>query len=139
MYGICRECAGPISSSVTACDVHEVENGLPCDSCGTPFPVWADMTCDTCGFAKRLPVEMFATGLVLATELTSNPEMDIDSPALDETIELLQNSVETAVSTEPLRVSLAIQVETIEFHLTLDDEMNIVEFDRKPRTDTVVS
>jgi len=65
--------------------------------------------------------------------------MDIDSPALDETIELLQNSVETAVSTEPLRVSLAIQVETIEFHLTLDDEMNIVEFDRKPRTDTVVS
>jgi hypothetical protein len=82
---------------------------------------------------------MFATGLVLATELTSNPEMDIDSPALDETIELLQNSVETAVSTEPLRVSLAIQVETIEFHLTLDDEMNIVEFDRKPRTDTVVS
>jgi len=79
------------------------------------------MTCDTCGFAKRLPVEMFATGLVLATELTNNPEMDIDSPALDETIELLQNSVETAVSTEPLRVSLAIQVETIEFHLTLDD------------------
>ena len=139
MYGICRECAGPISSSVTVCDVHEVENGLPCDSCGTPFPVWADMKCDTCGFAKRLPVEMFATGLVLATELTGNPELKIDSPALGETIELLQNSVETSISTKPLRVSLAIEVETTEFTLTLNDEMNIVEFDREPRTDTVVS
>jgi hypothetical protein len=97
------------------------------------------MKCDTCGFAKRLPVEMFATGLVLATELTGNPELDIDSPTVDEAIQLLQNNVETDVSTEPLRVSLRIEVETIAFTLTLDDGMNIVEFDREPRTDTVVS
>jgi hypothetical protein len=139
MYGICRECAGPISSSVTACDGHDVTDGQPCDTCGTPFPVWADMNCDTCGFAKRLPVEMFATGLVLATELTGNPEMDIDSPAVGEAIELLQNSVETDVSTNPLRVSLSIDIQTTVFTLTLDDEMNIVEFDREPRTDAVVS
>jgi hypothetical protein len=97
------------------------------------------MKCETCGFAKRLPVEMYATGLVLATELTGNPEMDIDSPAVDEAIELLQNSVETSITTEPLRVSLCIEVETAVFTLTLNDEMNIVEFDRKPRTDTGVS
>ena len=139
MYGICRECAGQISSSVTVCDVHETEEGQPCDTCGTPFSVWADMKCETCGFAKRLPVEMYATGLVLATELTGNPEMDIDSPAIDEAIELLQNSVETSITTEPLRVSLCIEVETAVFTFTLNDEMNIVEFDRKPRTDTGVS
>ena len=139
MYGICRECAGQISSSVTACDSHDVTDGQPCDTCGTPFPVWADMRCDTCGFAKRLPVEMFATGLVLATELTGNPELDTDSPAIDGAIELLQNSVETGVSTNPLRVSISIDVETTVFTLTLDDEMNIVEFDREPRIDTVVS
>jgi len=138
MYGICRECAGQISSSVMVCDAHESE-GQPCDTCGTPFPVWADMKCDTCGFAKRLPVEMFATGLVLATELTGNPELDVDSPAVDEAIELLQNNVETDVSTEPLHVSLRIELETTAFALTLDDEMNIVEFDREPRTDTLVS
>ncbi|WP_222918598.1 ArsR family transcriptional regulator [Natrinema sp. SYSU A 869] len=139
MYGICRECAGPISSSVTVCDVHERDGKHACDTCGTPFPVWADMRCNTCGFAKRLPVEMFATGLVLATELTGNPELDIDSPAVDDAIELLQNNVETNVSMEPLRVSLCIEVETTVFTLTLDDEMNIVEFNREPRTDTVVS
>ncbi|WP_436924518.1 DUF7351 domain-containing protein [Halosimplex amylolyticum] len=139
MYGICRECAGQISSSVTVCDAHEVEDGQPCDTCRTPFPVWAEMRCRTCGFAKRLPVEMFATGLVLATELTGDPELDLDSPAVDEAIELLQNNVETDVSTEPLRVSLRIEVETTAFTLTLDDEMNIVEFDREPWTDAVVS
>ncbi|MFC7216365.1 ArsR family transcriptional regulator [Saliphagus sp. GCM10025334] len=139
MYGICRECAGQVSSSVTACDVHEVKDGQSCPTCGTPFAVWADMKCDTCGFAKRLPVEMFATGLVLATELTGNPELDIDSPTVDEAIQLLQNNVETDVLTKPLRVSLRIEVETTAFTLTLDDEMNIVEFDREPQTDTVVS
>lgn len=139
MYGICRECAGQISSSVTVCDVHSAKNDQPCDTCGTLFPVWAEMKCDTCGFAKQLPVEMFATGLVLATELTGSPELDIDSPAVDETIELLQKSVETDVSTEPLRVSIAIDMDTTAFTLTLDDEMNIVEFDREPPTATVVS
>ena len=139
MYGICRECGGPISSSVTVCDGHDVKDGQPCDTCGTPFPVWADMKCDTCGFAKRLPVEMYAIGLVLATELTSNPELDIDSPTVDEAIELLQTNVETDVSTEPLRISLRIKVETTAFTLTLDNEMNIVDFDREPRTETDVS
>lgn len=139
MYGICRECAGQISSSVTVCDTHEATDGQSCATCGTPFPVWADMKCDSCGFAKRLPVEMFATGLVLATELTGNPELDIDSPTVDEAIELLRNNVETDVSTDPLRVSLRIEVETTAVTLALDDGMNIVEFDREPRTDSVVS
>ena len=138
MYGICRECAGQISTSVTVCHAHESE-GQPCDTCGTPFPVWADMRCDTCEFAKRLPVEMFATGLVLATELTGNPELDIDSPAVDEAIEMLQHSVETSVSMGPLRVSLRIEVEPTVFTLALDDEMNVVDFDRTPRSDAVLS
>ncbi|MBX0297979.1 DUF7351 domain-containing protein [Haloarcula nitratireducens] len=139
MYDICRECAGQISASVTVCDMHETEDGQPCDTCETPFPVWADMKCDTCGFAKRLPVEMYATGLLLATELTSNPEMDLNSFAVDEAIELLQNCVETSISTEPLRVSLCIDLETMVFILTLNDKMDIIEFDRKSRADTVFS
>lgn len=139
MYGICRECAGTISSSVTVCDVHESEQGQPCDTCGTPFSVWTEMRCSTCGFAKRLPVEMFATGLVLATELIEDSGMDIESPAVDNAIELLQHRVETDVSMEPLRVSIRIDVETTVFSLMLDDEMNVVEFDRESRSDAALS
>jgi ribosomal protein S27AE len=139
MYGICRECAGQISSSVTVCDEHEIEDRHPCDACGTPFPVWADMKCDTCGFAKRLPVEMYATGFVLATELAGDSEIDVDPPAVGEAIQLLKNNVETDVSTEPLHVSVRIDLETTAFTLTLDEEMRIIEFDQKPRTNTAVS
>lgn len=136
MYGICRECAGHISSSVTVCEAHESHGGGPCATCGTPFSVWADMRCDTCGFAKRLPVEMFATGLAMATGSIDNQELDIHSPSFEEAVNLLQNSVETTVSKNPLRVSITINAETSTFTITLDDEMNILDIDPRIRSET---
>lgn len=35
------------------------------------------MRCDTYGFAKRLPVEMFATDLIMMTGVIDEQEMDI--------------------------------------------------------------
>ena len=139
MYGICRECAGHISSSVTVCDGHESQGGQPCATCGTPFPVWADMRCDTCGFAKRLPVEMFATGLAMATGLIDNQEPDIHSPSFEEAVSLLQSRVETTVSNGPLRVSTTIEGETSTFTITLDDDMNVLDLDRRLRSETATS
>jgi hypothetical protein len=136
MYGICRECAGHISSSVMVCEAHESQGGQPCETCGTLFPAWADMRCDTCGFAKRLPVEMFATGLAMATGLIDNQELDIHSPSFEEAVNLLQNSVETTVSKGPLRVSITIKGETSTFTITLDDDMNVLDFDRRLRSET---
>lgn len=130
MYGICRECAGPISSSVSVCDTHDTPEGHPCTTCGTPFRVWADMRCDTCGFAKRLPVEMFATGLAMATGLMASQEMDIHALSFEEAIDLVQNRVETAVSRDPLRMSITIQAERTAFSVTLDSDMNVVDLDR---------
>lgn len=131
MYGICRECAGRISSSVTVCDAHESQGGHLCATCGTPFSVWAEMRCDTCRFAKRLPVEMYATGLAMASGLVDNQEMDIHSPSFDEAIDLLRNKVQTTVSKEPLRVSITIEGETRTFAVTLDEDMNVLESDRR--------
>ncbi|MDT3437430.1 hypothetical protein [Haloarcula sp. 1CSR25-25] len=139
MYGICRECAGHISSSVTVCDGHESQGGQPCATCGTPFPVWADMRCDICGFAKRLPVEMFVTGLAMATGLIDNQELDIHSPSFEEAVSLLQSRVETTVSKGPLRASITIEGETSTFTITLDDDMNILDLDRRLRSETATS
>jgi hypothetical protein len=139
MYGICRECAGPISSSVTVCDVHGNEGDQPCATCGTPFPVWADMRCDTCGFAKRLPVEMFVTGLLMATGLINSQEMDSCSLSFDEAIDLLQNGVSTRVSKDPFRVLISITVEREAFTVTLDDNMNVIGFDQGSEADVGTS
>lgn len=135
MYGLCRECAGSISSSVTVCDAHDSREDNPCDTCGTPFPVWADMRCDTCGFAKRLPIEMFATGLVMATGMIDNREMDIHSLSFEQSIDLLQNRVDTDISRDPLQVSITIDTETGPIAVALDGDMNVIDFDRGRRAD----
>lgn len=135
LYGICRECAGHISSSVTVCDSHLSQGNQPCETCGTPFPAWADMRCETCGFAKRLPVEMFATGLAMATGLVETGELDIHSPSFDEAIDLLRNQVETRVSTDPIHVTLTLELGSATVTLTLDAEMNLIDFDRTDRSD----
>lgn len=130
MYGICRECAGHISSSVTVCDTHDSQDGRPCATCGTPFPVWAEMRCDTCGFAKRLPIEMFATGLAMVTGSMDNREMDPHSLSFEAAIDLVRNQVETSVTTEPLRFSITIGGETAAFTITLDSDMNVIDVER---------
>lgn len=132
MYGICRECAGPISSSLSRCDAHDPRGNEPCPNCGTPFAIWADMRCETCGFAKQLPVEMFATGLSMATGVIDNQAIDMHSIAFDEAIDLLQNRVETRVSKDPLRISVIIKGETKAFTVTLNNDMDVVDFEQKP-------
>jgi hypothetical protein len=137
MYGICRECAGPISSSLSICDSHESEGTDNCDACGSPFPVWADMRCETCGFAKRLPIEMFATGLVMATGLADDGELDIRSPSFAEAVDLLRHRVDTTVSTDPLHVSITMELESMSVTATLDAEMNVIDFERTVHADVV--
>jgi hypothetical protein len=82
---------------------------------------------------------MFTTGLVMVTESIDGPEMDVHANSFDEAIDLLQNRVETTVSDDPLRVSITLRVETASFAIVLDDDMNVVDFDRSPRTDAVTS
>lgn len=138
LYGICRECAGPIASSLTVCETHKCEGNQPCEACGTPFPVWADMRCESCGFAKRLPVEMFATGLVMATGLADNQELDIHTPTFDEAIDLLQHRVETTRSTDPLHVAVTMNLEAAAVTVTLDADMNVVDLDRSDSSETLI-
>lgn len=135
MYGVCRECAGMISSSVSVCDTHDSQGNQPCATCGTPFRVWAEMWCDTCGFAKRLPVEMFVTGLVTVVGLFDDHETDDRLLSLDDAIDLLQNGVETDVLEDPFRVSITIEQEATTFTTVLDEDMNVVDLDREFRTD----
>lgn len=134
MYGVCRECAGPVSSSVTVCETHEQQAGGPCTACGTPFPAWAEMRCETCGFAKRLPVEMFVTGLVSVAGFFEREAIDSLVRTLDGAFDVLQQGVVTSVSRDPVRISVTIELETTTFCVTLDEEMNVVSRDRTIRS-----
>lgn len=137
VVGICRECAGPVSGSVTVCESHDPGAGEGCGDCGTPFRVWAELGCETCGFAKRLPVEMFATGILMATGMTTSRDFTADALSLGEAIDVLRNRVETGVSRNPLRVSVSVSLDAGTVELELDDGMAVVGFERHPPTDAV--
>lgn len=130
MHGVCRECASSVSSSVTVCESHEAGHDEPCPACGTDFEVWAELRCVTCGFAKRLPVELFVTGLTPTIGFLDDQGIDVLAPTFEELIDLLANRFETTTSEDPFRVSVAIHGDDATFGISLDREMNVVELDR---------
>jgi hypothetical protein len=131
MRDVCRECAGSISASVSVCEDHECQEGHPCSHCGTRFQVWVEQRCDTCGLAKRLPVEPFVMGLTPVIGFLDDQGIDVLAPSFDEVVHLLQNRFETAVTTEPYRVSVTIEGETESLTVSLDDDMNVVDHERE--------
>lgn len=131
MRNVCRECAGAISASVSVCEAHRIREGGRCSTCGTRFPVWAELRCDTCGFAKRLPVEPFVMGLTPVIGFLDDYGIDVLAPSFDEVIDLLQNDFETTVTEEPFRVTVTIEGDAKTLHVSLDDDMNVVDLDRQ--------
>ena len=130
MRDVCRECAGSISASVSVCDAHRIQEGKPCSRCGTRFPVWVEQRCDTCGLAKRLPVEAFVMGLTPVIGFLDDQGIDILAPSFDEVVHLLQNRFETTFTEEPFRVSVNIEGEAETLSVSLDDDMSVVDLDR---------
>ena len=130
MRGICRECAGSISASVSVCDSHEPAGEEPCRHCGTHSEAWATQRCQTCGFAKRLPVDIFVMGLSPVIGFLDEQGIDVLAPTLDEIVTLLQVGVETTTSNDPFRVTTSIHGEGSTLEVSVDDEMNLVAIDR---------
>lgn len=133
MFGVCRECAGPVSGTVSVCEEHDCSEGGPCATCGTPFPVWGETRCETCGFAKRLPVEMYVLGLVAVVGSFDVAEVGDLAHSLAVAIDVLRRQVETEVTEDPLEVAVELDLETASYEVRLDDEMAVVGFDRRVR------
>jgi hypothetical protein len=139
MRDVCRECAGAITASMTVCDAHRTRDGDPCSSCGTRFPVWAELRCDTCGFAKCLPVEAFVMGLTPAIGFLDDLGIDVLAPSFGEVVDLLQNRFETTITEDPTRVTVAIRGEAETLSISLDDDMSVIDVDRRRRRDAETS
>lgn len=125
--GVCRECASSISASISICDDHSVTGTQSCDTCGTPFAIWVEYRCDTCRFAKCLPVEICVMGLTPVIGFLYNQDVDVLAPSLNEIVDVLQTQVETTVSEDPLRVTVTIRDDDNALTVTLDEEMTVLD------------
>lgn len=130
MRDLCRECAGGISASVSVCEDHATRAGAPCPSCGTRFPVWTELRCGRCGFAKRLPVEAFVLGLTPVIGFLDEQGIDALAPAFEEIVDLFRSRVETTVRREPFRVGVSIDGAGSTLTVLLDEGMSVVDLDR---------
>lgn len=130
MGGICRECAGPISGSVSVCEDHDPGSGETCGNCSTRFAVWADRRCETCGFAKRLPLAGFTLGLPPVMAFLQEQAVDAVSPSFETAFELLEERIETGVDRHSNRVSVTVHGVDATMEVTFDDAVNVVDIQR---------
>jgi hypothetical protein len=135
MRDVCRECAGSITSSISVCDDHQTQGNDPCNTCGTRFTAWGELRCETCGFAKRLPVEAFFMGLTPVIGFLNDLGIDILSPAFDVVVDLLQNRFRISVDEGPFRVTAAIEGKEETLRVSLDEDMNVTDVERSGWTE----
>lgn len=125
IQGVCRECASTVTTTVSVCEDH-VEGEDPCPACGHHSEVWATLRCDTCRFAKRLPVEFWALGLSPTIGFLYRNGIDPLDPSLEGMVDLVETRFRTDVTTDPLRVTVIIELDDDSLVLTLDDELTPV-------------
>lgn len=130
MHGVCRECAGPIASTVSVCDDHDPGDDSTCQTCGTPHEVWAEQRCERCGLAKRLPVQFFVWGLAPVIGFFYDHGVNLLEPSYEELDVCLETMYTVSVAEDPLRIQVTIDADGDELVLTLDDTMTVVEVTR---------
>ncbi len=135
MRDICRECAGSISASLSICPDHHPQPGDGCETCGTRFPVWADQRCDSCGFAKRLPIEAFILGVTPVIGFLDEEGIDVLAPTVTEIIEILHTQVQTTVTDDPLEVSVTIQGTSGAMTVTVNQDLDVIDTIRHTATE----
>jgi hypothetical protein len=127
MRGVCPECASPTRGSLTVCDDHDATTDRLCQTCRTPFVAWGELRCDTCRFAKRLPVELCVMGLSPVIGFFSAQGTDVLAASLDDLAAAVREQVATAVTVDGVVVTIGTD-ETVS--LTLDRHLTVVDITR---------
>ena len=128
MQGVCPECAGTVAGTLSVCGSHDASPQRLCGACATPFVAWGELRCDTCRFAKRLPVELCVMGLAPVIGFLYARGTDVLAPSLDDLFELVRTQVTTAATETPPRAVTTIgQGDTDTLSLTLDERLSVVD------------
>lgn len=131
--GLCSECGGRVTGSLVPAERHGAVDGDRARANGGQgprFAAWAEQRCDTCRYAKRLPVELFVLGLTpVVAFLDRTLGIDALSLSFDEVVVLVTDHVRASVTGEPTRVTVTVTGDGDELELTLDEELRQVAVD----------
>lgn len=124
--GVCPECAGVVSGSVSVCRDHEAGDGL-CGACGSRHPVWPRRTCQNCKFSTIYPAWFRALSHPTVAAFCRRHGVD-PGPALTwETWAALAPVDVSLAGTDPPSVAVTVELGGEAVTATLDEGMAVVD------------
>lgn len=132
--GVCPDCSGAIETSVHTCEEHASESGAVCPNCGTRDSVRVRYVCTVCKNWNEGPVQVVVHDHPAVISFYYEHGIDItydtgDIEGFYRVWDLLWKQEHALVSTDPLRIRVAVPCEDDELHLLLDSDLNIIEID----------
>jgi hypothetical protein len=126
MQGVCPECASPVRGTLSVCEGHDATRERPCRACATPFVAWGELRCDTCRFAKRLPVELCVMGLAPVIGFLYARGVNVLAPSLDGLFEIVRSQSTIALADDPSGVVTTIGTDEADLTIRLDEHLSVV-------------
>lgn len=131
--GICPECSAPVEWSIDVCQEHEATAGEPCPDCGRQRAIIARETCTVCKSSGHGSpgIKVLFHPAVVAFFYERGVDIgftgDTDFASVVGLLNLVEEFEETVESVDPLRIRVTASHDGDELHLTLDEEMNVVD------------
>jgi hypothetical protein len=129
MRGVCPECASPVRGSLSVCTDHDAAPDRLCGDCATPFVAWGELRCDTCRFAKRLPVELCVLGLAPVIGFLYTQDVDVLGLSLVGLFDLVRTGARTTVDETSHRAVTTVGTDAV-VTVTLDEHLSVVDLTR---------
>lgn len=131
MEGVCPECAGRTSVSITVCDDHDVSDGHVCRNCDSVNEIWATYECEHCGYTRTCLVWfklMNHPAVISFYYEYGNIQESVPFRKLTwENRPYVKDISETVLSEDPLRIQVTIPFQGETLHVTVDDAINVVD------------
>lgn len=129
--GVCPVCAGTVDRSFTLCEDHhpDSDDGV-CAACGKRFQTVVTHICTVCKEKLRIPIagEVLFHPAVISFFYDRGIEHWIGSW---DAIARAHEYDHTVLSTEPLRLLVTFPLNEDEIHITLDEELNVVDVNER--------
>lgn len=130
--GVCPECSGRIDDRLQICEDHEAPPGEVCQHCGTRDEVRAGYVCSVCKHGASIPAEGAVHDHPEVVAFRAEHDIqclyDVDDPeGCDRVWNHLADLEHSLVSENPVRVLISVPGDDETLHLTLDEDLDVVD------------
>jgi hypothetical protein len=133
MKGVCPECAGRTTRSLSVCEDHAIDDSGRCPDCETRYQVWAVYRCEHCRYSRQSVAwfEALNHPAVVAFYHDHGLEETIPFRKLtDDNASLVRDIDTELLATDPYRLRVTLPVDDEVLAVTMDDDLDVVEFER---------